>query len=340
MTSESFLRAAAQFEAHIAQPHRHDERVRATPDVDQYCSSSHWTLSAYDAFSGRAQGLLYEEADASVLVYETMYNERVRARISLDAMWGLASSVTWNAARPLQELLAQVVLSEGAEPLFWYLTGIPTELLAELHYGDSLRNLGVRVRSPGQSTRMIASLDSGFDGFLGRRSRKFRKGLRSSTRRCHDAGIELRVLRAEDSTTADALFHRCLRVESESWKGAGQCGFAEGPMFAFVQTLCRRSATGPGVDFVLAERDGQDVAFLIGVQHGGVFRGVQMSYDRAWRSLGLGSVLQSEAIRLAAERGAERYDLGSEGLAYKADWAESTWTTWNLTLQTARLSGV
>lgn len=324
------LRALRAYEAFLGAPESHDRRVLATPDIDAFCSSSWWTLSAKDAFSPEATGLLFDDGESALLTYEAPYDHRTRGRFSFDSMWGLASSLVGPDPTTMARFLASTVHEQAASRLFWYVTGLPLAWFEVPDVVRALQHETIRTRSPGRSTRRVASLAGGWDGFLARRSRKFRKGLRATLRRCDEAGIQVEWAHARTTSEAAAVFATCLDVELQSWKGIKRCGFGEGPMHEFVRHIFARVAAGPGLDVAFATVDGAPVGFLAGSTYGDAFRGIQMSFVESLRALGLGTFLQSQAIRRAADAGVLRYDLGSEGLPYKSDWAEAEETTVNL----------
>ena len=81
---------------------------------------------------------------------------------------------------------------------------------------------------------------------------------------------------------------------------------------------------------VLAERDGQPVGVLYGFRWRDVFAYYQTGWEPEWAAANLGTVLVSEAIRLAGQAGARVFDFlrGAESYKYRfgaVDRIDETW---------------
>ena len=82
---------------------------------------------------------------------------------------------------------------------------------------------------------------------------------------------------------------------------------------------------------IFATRDGEDLGFIFGGVRGPVYRGLQFSFRDSLSQLGLGNVLQYEAIKDLSEEGIARYDLGTD-IEYKRRWGEPYLSTSMFTL--------
>jgi CelD/BcsL family acetyltransferase involved in cellulose biosynthesis len=89
-----------------------------------------------------------------------------------------------------------------------------------------------------------------------------------------------------------------------------------------IPRLARRGA----LRVVFLKHDGRDVAYAFGGVLDGVYRGLQLSFDEAFRHLGLGNLAQYFMIEFLASNGVEYYDLGSE-LDYKSRWGDEIFET-------------
>jgi CelD/BcsL family acetyltransferase involved in cellulose biosynthesis len=171
--------------------------------------------------------------------------------------------------------------------------------------------------------RWTASLEGGFDGWFARRSPKFRTNARRDLRKAQEAGVVIAPLRGAPDEPQDAasLYARIQRVEALSWKGELGSGFVTGDMRAFYGKMLPRLIARGALRALVAQKDGADVAFIFGGVLGGTYRGLQVSFDKRYRDLALGNVMQLEMIRRLAEEGLHTYDLGSD-MEYKARWSE------------------
>ena len=171
------------------------------------------------------------------------------------------------------------------------------------------------------SLYLLASITDFLDGWLARRSASFRRNLRSAQRRTQDESVEFRWIEVEAGESAEAHFRTVLDVEARSWKGIRGEGAGDGPMLDFYLQLWPKLSGEGRLRLLLAERDGVAVGYLHGGQVGDHFRGLQFSFDHAFAHLGLGNVMQYQALSQLAASGVERYDLGSYS-DYKARWGD------------------
>jgi CelD/BcsL family acetyltransferase involved in cellulose biosynthesis len=240
--------------------------------------------------------------------------------------------LAWGMACPLigadPAALAGEVAAEVAARRDWnvmLLAGLAPdgEMLPAL-----LAALPARIeRRFGQSTiRLVASLEGGVDGFLGRRSRNFRKALRAARRDADAAGITIESVRVGDAAAADALYQRILAIETRSWKGADGVGIHQGPMNRFYGDMLPRLAAQGRQRTLFARLGDRDGAYCLGAVFDGEYRGLQFSFDREHERHSLGSLLQYHQIVELCDEGVQRYDLGQD-MDYKRRWAEEAFET-------------
>jgi CelD/BcsL family acetyltransferase involved in cellulose biosynthesis len=166
-----------------------------------------------------------------------------------------------------------------------------------------------------------AALHDGPEGFLSRRSRKFRSNLRRALKRGRDAGLEFERCVPYNATEAHHAFERMVAVERTSWKGLENCGMTEEPYLAFYRSVYRRMCENSVSRAIFVRLEGKDIGFVMGGVDGTSYRGQQFSFGADWEELSLGNLLQWEMIKWLCERKILRYDLGSV-LEYKTHWAE------------------
>lgn len=239
----------------------------------------------------------------------------------LEAMWGLASPVVGpDVVGVAVETVRQLEAISDEWDTVW---------LCGLDESSPLFRTFVNAFAPryrmglGPRTRRYeASLIGGYDGFLGRRSRKFRKALRRAERRAQDTALrfELHDTASGERDGVD-LYARIIAIERQSWKGRAEVGIQSGAMHAFYAEMVARLAARGSLSVCFATYDGEDIGYLFGGSQGDLFRGLQMSFSDAYEHLSVGNLMQTWIIRRLVAQGITRYDLGS-ALEYKSRWAE------------------
>ncbi|MCC6625575.1 MAG: GNAT family N-acetyltransferase [Deltaproteobacteria bacterium] len=323
------------FEDLAATPAPFDELVLATPDIDRFCSASAWVVSAQLAFHAQQPRLvLRSDAGWAALSRGEAYGIG-RFYAALEAMWGLACPFVGPDPRRLAREAVRALMERRHEWDALWLGGIVRDsaLFRALvqRLGPFAGARGIRLGPT--ATRWTASLAGGWDGWLSRRSTKFRTGLRRAIARAGEAGLELERHDAPTVDEAHLLYDRLLAVEARSWKGAAGSGFVDGGMRAFYREMLPRLAASGRLRVVIGRIGERDVSFVFGGVLGDTFRGLQVSFDDAHRSLALGNVMQAMMIMWLGEEGVMVYDLGSD-MEYKARWAETPMET--VTLVTFR----
>lgn len=303
-----------------------DEAVRHTADIDQFCSSTMWILPAWRAFLPEHR-LWAHESEHGFIVLGIGKDHSLGTYVHpLEASWALACPFVGEDAAGLTR---DFITMSRATELEWnilFLSGISPD---STHFHELIRgfrghySLGLGP----SSVRRVAGLDEGIDGFLSRRSSKFRHNLRRLRRRALDAGIESEYfVHIDDEDEAQRLLKRALDIEHRSWKAEADTGIIDGPMKAFYRDMLPRLARRGALRFLFLTLDGQDIAYCFGGLFNGGFRGLQMSYDDEYRKHSPGSLAQLLMIENLCDEGVQTYDLGSD-MEYKRDWAEDRMET-------------
>jgi len=311
------------FEDLAARPERFDQNVLVTPDIDRFCSSSAWVVPAQLAFHGAQERLVLESDAGFVALSRSEATGLGRFYAPLEAMWGLACPLVGPDPRRLAREAVRALTERRADWDALWLGGVvrdsPMFRALVQRLAPITGPTGLRLGPT--AMRWTASLEGGWDGWLSRRSGKFRKTLRRALERAGEAGLELELHRAPGVEEARRLYERILAVEARSWKGMEGSGFIAGGMRVFYHEMVPRLAAAGGLRVALGRIGGQDVSFVFGGVFAGTFRGLQVSFDDAHRELALGNVMQATMIRALTEEGVTLYDLGSD-MEYKARWAE------------------
>jgi len=187
-----------------------------------------------------------------------------------------------------------------------------------------------RIRGQQLTRRLRADLSEGPDDFLSRRSRGFRRTLRRAQRATATEGIRFEAAHLGDPSP-DRLFARIMDVEARSWKGQAEVGIESGPMRAFYDLMLTRLHRAGNLRLLFAQRDGRDLAYVLGGITEGEYRGLQFSYDADEAHLSLGSLCQWTQIQQLCVEGIVTYDLGMD-MAYKHRWADHSFDTHTLWL--------
>jgi CelD/BcsL family acetyltransferase involved in cellulose biosynthesis len=307
----------AEFESSTSE---YDRAVAADPTIDGFCSRSAWILSFHDAFRPDAALHAAREGDAFVAL-AAMDEPQVGVVLQpLEAMWGFASPLVGDGScELLRQMLEDLALAGGRVPLL--LTGVPT---ARSRLEPLLRMLSAdfALRPFRETVRFQASLDGGIEGWLARRSARFRRNLRAARRRTRAAGVIFESTRPLDATATAAVYERVLAIERLSWKTQTGNGVERGPMHEFYARMLPRLAARGELRVLIATRDGIDIGYLYGGIAGDLFRGLQFSFCEEARGLGLGNALQAEMLERLCAEGIAIYDLGSQS-EYKRHWAEA-----------------
>jgi hypothetical protein len=346
LSLEAFEAGAAAF----------DRSVEGDPGIDPFCSRSEWILPYHRAFLPDRELFLYrgperapqgaeeaapegspEEApeeksteSGSFVALAARSHESVGLYLeALENMWCFACPLVGpGCVGLLEEAIADAARARPPEretpPLV--LSGVPASREREGLLGRLVRALGsgseprYELRIVDETVRYVASLEGGLAGWLSRRSRKFRRGLRQAEKRAVGR-LAFEPVRVESAAAVADVLPRVLAVEARSWKAAQGSGAGHGAMLAFYRDMLPRVAARGGLRLLFARYDGEDVGYLHGALSGTHFRGLQMSYEARHAHLAPGNLLQREMIALLCVEGARSYDLGTSQ-SYKQRWAE------------------
>jgi len=289
--------------------------VQAEDQGDPFCSRTEWQLSFHETFPPR-RPLHVATHDQSVLAFALRDHGDVTVYEPIDCNWLFGSPLLGPDAVPM---LAELLASHPERPAI--VSALPSGG-ARLH--ELVQTFAGRYELlvVAEETACTASLEGGLDGYLSRRSAKWRRGIRSAARRVAKAGVTFERHAPRSPQDVDPVYERVLAVEATSWKGIGRCGMAEPPSCHFYRAMLRRMAASGGGRVVFARHDGEDIGFVLGCVGSGVYRGQQFSFAEPWRRASLGNVLQLEQLSWLCEEGVARYDMGPL-MDYKPHWTES-----------------
>lgn len=290
----------------------YDRAVDMTPGIDPFCSGTDWIVPLRRAWGADLEPWLRagDMGRAAFLRHEdTLFG--------MDVMWGFACPLVGeDPAEFVEPCLeaAEIVLVPGIvlDQSWWRRLAGAFGSRARLAMGRTVR-------------RWVASLEGGVDGFLARRSRKFRENLRRAGRRAADEGV---VLADASNEHLGVLFSRIVSIERRSWKAAERTGLLAADVYRFYEEMAQRLGARDALRATIAQRDGVDVGYLLGAVRGPLFRGLQKSYDVSCAHLSLGHLMQMHRVRDLVERDPQvrRYDLGMD-MDYKRLWGDTVFET-------------
>ncbi len=295
--------------------------MRSAGDIDQFCSSSDWVVPAARELMPEREPWLFRGDAGWVALMRGQHPHGWRYLEPLEAAWGLASPVVGTDAERIARQFDALVRSRAHDWEVMLISGLP--LGAPIHRAVVRRmSAHYELVRQGTTVRHVAHLTGGLDGFLGRRSRNFRRSLARADARARDAGIEFVACHVGADRSGE-VFDRIQAVERRSWKGREGVGIEAGSFGEFYRHMARRLGARGTLRTWFARHDGRDVAFCFGGVVGDSYRGLQMSFDDGYRAYSLGNLCQLRQIEELCAEGVASYDLGT-GLEYKHRWAEQT----------------
>ena len=159
-------------------------------------------------------------------------------------------------------------------------------------------------------------------------SAKFRKQLAAYTRKLTAQGVGFRWIGPVEMD--DALLETVYHLHERRWSLVEGTSSFDRSRAELHRRLIARAGPDRGPAVVLAERDGQAVGVLYGFRWRDVFAYYQTGWEPEWAAANLGTVLVSEAIRLAGLAGARVFDFlrGADSYKYRfgaTDRVDETW---------------
>jgi len=312
---EQFEAAADDFDADVADTH----------EIDQFCSSSFWTLPAAIELMPTRTPAIMRGKEGWLAFMRGEHAGSGRYLEPLESSWGLACPLIGRDPTTLVKWFADVLEQTRTQWDLTLLAGIPSgsQLLINIAHILSKR---FRVFRHAQSSRHVASLVGGMDAFLSRRTPNFRRSLRRAQVTAAQLHLNIQYHCPNDVNAALALFDRVQTIERDSWKGIEEVGIAKGSFGAFYRNMVPRLARREALHVLFIQHEGKDVAFFLGGLFGDTFRGLQASFKEQHRAWSLGNLCQMAMLERLPKQ-VRYYDLGSAGLQYKIRWAEQIITS-------------
>jgi CelD/BcsL family acetyltransferase involved in cellulose biosynthesis len=287
---------------------RYDALVQASSDIDRFCSSSDWILPAANGLKPGRDPFVRRGEHGYASFMATEHEGRAWLE-PLEAIWGLGCPLIGDPV----ELAVELAVALQMVPRAVMICGLERASLRFQATASVLHHRYDLGLAP-PTRRFIASLEGGLDGFLSRRTHNFRRSLSRAERRAEDiAFVEVR--------DPDEGWRRILAVEGRSWKGLEGVGFASAETLEFYGKMIPRLHRRGALRLMFAQREGRDVAYILGGIFGDTYRGLQFSFADDHAHLSLGNLCQLRQIEALCDEKIGFYDLGSE-VEYKRRWGE------------------
>lgn len=307
----------------------YDAAVAQSPGILDFCSSSYWIRAAHQFLHGE------ERAGAPFLAAHDPSGEHWVAFAKgaswfwepLENAWAFSCPLIGSNPSTSIDLLEAVCDGEFGGAAAFLLGGIPER--GDLHTAlmerrDSYRRL---VEFEGMAC-MTIDLTDGIDAYLGRRSIKFRRNLHQCERKVREAGVVIE----EGQGSWNEIFDRILRIQQRTLKWLRGDDIFHHKGYLDFYTALAEPALQDGILRTLFARIGeQDIAYILGADFHGTYRGLQMSYAAEHSHLGIGNVLQLENLIRCSADGLTGYDLGMFA-PYKEKWTDSKLSFRNILL--------
>ncbi len=271
-------------------------------------------LPAHDVLMPPREAWIARDGDAWILLAIAIHARGFAYAEPFEAAWGLACPLVGASA----EAFVDEVRSRDGEWEVLLLGGVLDRAPARAELMSSLAR-HYELREANTTVRHIAGLAGGVDGFLARRSRNFRRSLQRAVRDAAQQGVAFDVC---DTAEPDPAYERVLAIERRSWKGRARVGIDSGGMREFYRLMTRRLAARGALRLMFAQRDGEDLAYILGGVFDDTYRGLQFAFDADCTDLALGNVCQYRQLEALCDAGIAHYDLGTTGGGYKRRWAE------------------
>jgi CelD/BcsL family acetyltransferase involved in cellulose biosynthesis len=191
-------------------------------------------------------------------------------------------------------------------------------LLAALD--EAFRAAGATVVRRSEPPSFFLPLPPSYDEYLAARSSKFRNYLRRSEKKLVASG-ELTVVTSGVEIGFDAAFDALLAIEAASWKhGHGTAISAIPHQAAFYRAMSREMAGDGRLHLTLLRRDGEPIAYNLGLVWQRQYAYLKTSYVESLKALGPSTVLRARLVARLIEEGLEALDFPAEPYEWEAQW--------------------
>ncbi len=301
--------------------------VAASGGIDPFCSRTDWIIPFHQAFMPACDVFIWQAHDSFVALAGNVSPDGRMFLAPLEPLWRFPSPLVGPDA---PDMLAALLQSNPPDPdlrgVHLIMFGLPDspafiqaliEKTAGYHHKPFLLE---------PTQRCTASLAGGVDGFLRRRTAKFRYNLRRALRKEQKQHITFRYITNVTEDAIAKIYAEILAIERTSWKGLSSQGTDQPPMKEFYHYMLQRIAPAGQLRLIIAVLENKPIGYIYGAVVGKHFRGLQFSFDQQHAGLSPGNFMQYRMIEWMCKEGCVQYDFGML-VPYKRRWAESIHTT-------------
>ena len=304
LTIEEWESEAADFEASVLR----------TDEISPFCSGVVWQTAARNSLHGiekTARNHIFEREGNWIVFVE---REQRDIWFPFESAWMFGCPLIGNPEECVA-LLEESFQKSGTNVAGFCIGGVRQN--GALHQALESKASSLRdYREFPAMESMVIDLGEGSQAWLERRTKKFRRSLRSSLK---NQEIEIYDASEDDPTES---FQRILAIQNKTYKWEEGTDILQSPEYRrFYRDMILQLTERGELQLLIARMEGQDVAYIFGGFFERTYRGLQMSYSESVRSLGVGNRLQWENLQRCEARGVDRYDLGMYA-DYKARWAD------------------
>lgn len=304
---------AVDFAAFQERADEFENAVCRETEIATFCSGPVWQIAALRSLHGcgeESNFVILNETDTWLVFVE----REEGIYFPLESAWMFGCPLIGDPDRAI-EILWSVARNTLERPSGFMVSGVLKDGLMHRKLKD-LEKTALRFEEFPATDCMTIDLSEGFDAWLVRRSRKFRKSIRQLK---PPEGLEVVDARADDP---DSLMDRILAVQQKTYKWREGMDIFQGENYVrFYRDILEQLHARGEARILFGQLDGQDMSYIFGGVSGTVYRGFQMSYVEELKEFGIGNYLQINNMKASAAEGITHYDLGMHA-AYKERWAD------------------
>ncbi|MFZ1468776.1 MAG: GNAT family N-acetyltransferase [Paracoccaceae bacterium] len=208
---------------------------------------------------------------------------------------------------PAMDALAGVLMADKRWALLDLTPMLASSALEALRDGFRRKGMIEWVRPEIHHT--ICDLTGGYEAYLGRHNRTFRKAVRQTATRVAAAGGQVLQARGDDPGD-DTILERALAVSARCWKARAGTDLGTLPMDrTFTSSLWSGLSARKAMRILLLTINGRDAASVFMLREGAVEYGWVCDFDEAFAELSPGRFMLCQALETAAADHIETVDF-------------------------------
>ena len=225
-------------------------------------------------------------------------------------------------AFPLADVLKRVNEDHRCDG---YMFTVVADSLDEKLLVQACNQLGMKERLVLESQSPIIEL-SPWEEYFKSLPKKFRWLLRAMPKRLADKG-HVRYEHVSQTKQLPDFMENILNIERASWKEEqGSSITANAHQVEFYSKFAELAAACNWLSGHVLFLEDRPIAYMYGIQFGGVFYDLKESYSNEFKDLSPGHILKTFALPKIIESGAVYYDFMGNAEPYKLKWTQTLYT--------------